>query len=119
MRFLRNVHPDVDQNTPPAHEDAASGSPESPILVFINPKSGGKCGPLLQKLLVQGLGERQASDNPHYLERKVALFRPLSRSQDAVIMMHVAPAACCGWPNCTTYTTCLGKMRRREAKSSL
>lgn len=59
MRYLKDAVPEIDDSEGvPPHEEVG-GPPQCPILVFINPSSGGKCGPLLQKLLRQGLGEQQ------------------------------------------------------------
>jgi hypothetical protein len=59
VRYLKDAVPEIDDSEGvPAHEEVG-GPPQCPILVFINPSSGGKCGPLLQKMLRQGLGEQQ------------------------------------------------------------
>jgi hypothetical protein len=59
VRYLKDAVPEIDDSEGvPPHEEVG-GPPQCPILVFINPSSGGKCGPLLQKLLRQGLGEQQ------------------------------------------------------------
>ena len=59
VRYLRDAVPEIDDSEGvPPHEEVG-GPPQCPILVFINPSSGGKCGPLLQKMLRQGLGEQQ------------------------------------------------------------
>lgn len=85
VRYLKDAVAKVDDSQgKPAHEEV-DGPPETPILVFINPKSGGKCGPQLQKLLNQGLGEQQVLDIGDSKQHPDVVLEALYKSLDAAV----------------------------------